>query len=206
MLNTLLHINKDGLQVVVVEMAGVENLLPQMFYSKQEREEFELLKSEKRQRERASTLFLLHDFLGIKSALHHHTNGCPYLEGISNHISISHTQHEIAIAIHASQKVGVDIENTSRNFARVAQRFLSTKEQNYLNTQTLQCLSWCAKETVFKLADEQGVEFADQIVLEQFYEQEEGEISAQFTGKGKVQQYLLHFHLVDNVGITYGVG
>lgn len=186
-------------------MKGVENLPLPTFYSEQERKEFEVLTNEKRRMERAATLFLLHDFLTVKSALQHHNNGSPYLADSSFHISISHTQQEVAIALHPLQKVGIDIESTQRNFERVASRFLSEKEKEFCATQTLQCLAWCAKETVFKLADEQGVDFATQIALEKFDEKNEGKILAHFFGKEKQESYLLHFQLIGAAAVAYGM-
>lgn len=178
-------------------------MLPSTFYSEQEKEEFELLTNQRRRQERAATLWLLHDFLCIKSALHHNNNGCPYLADSNLNISISHTQQEIAIALHPSQKVGIDIENTQRDFARVASRFLSEKEGEFCATQRLQCLAWCAKEAIFKVADEQGIDFATQINLEPFGESNEGEISAHFLGKTHHRDYLLRYHLMGNTALTY---
>jgi phosphopantetheinyl transferase len=204
LLNTLLHINEsNGLQVVVAEFSEIKNSLLQTFYSTQEQQEFEVLSSEKRQAERAATLFLLHDFFGIKNALHHHSGGAPYLAESNVNISISHTQKIVAIALHPTQKVGVDVENTQRNFGCVAARFLSDKEKEFCTTQTLQCLAWCAKETIFKIANEQGVDFASQIILEKFEEKNEGEILAHFFGKEKNKSCNLRYHLIGNRALTY---
>jgi len=164
-----------------------------------------MLGSEKRRAERVATLFLLHNFFGVENALHHHNNGTPYLADSTAHISISHTHRHVAVALHPTQNVGVDIENTQRNFERVAPRFLSDKEQLFCATPMLQCLAWCAKEAIFKIANEQGVDFATQIILEKFDEKSEGKILAHFLGKEKRQDYNLRYHLIGSTAIAYTV-
>jgi len=190
---------------VVAKILEVKNAAPQAFYSAQEQQEYEILSSEKRQVERGVTLFLLHDFLGVKSALHHHANGSPYLHNSKAHISISHSQHEVGITLHPTRRVGIDIESTQRNFTRIATRFLSETEQNYFPAQVQQCLAWCAKEVIFKIANEQGVDFATQIALEKFDEKSEGEIFAHFVGKEKKQNYALRYHVINNTAIIYSI-
>ena len=205
LLSTLLHINYNGLRVVVAGMAGGEVLPPQAFCSAQEREEYAQLGSSKRQHERAATLHLLHRLLGVHAPLHHHANGSPYLAGGGLHISISHAQHAVGIALHPTRKVGIDVESTQRNFARVAARFLSRDEQRYLLTQAQRCLAWCAKEAVYKAVGEQGVDFAVQILLEPIEEKSEGEVLARFIGKGGERSILLRYHLMGSTAVAYAV-
>ncbi len=204
MLNLLLHINNGkGLQVAVAEVSNAKNRPPQKFYSVREQEEFETLTSEKRREEREATLFLLHEMLGITSALEHHASGKPYLADSHVRISISHARQLVGVALHAGHNAGIDIEHINRHFERVAPRFLSPAEQRFCTSKAHQCLAWCAKETVYKLAGEEGVDFATQIAVEHFTLAREGELQAHFSGKKWNKSFTLSYQVNNDYAVAY---
>lgn len=67
------------------------------------------------------------------------------------HISISHTRRYAAVAISASRAVGIDIEQSDRNFQRVAPKYLSHSEQEQMLEQECMAATWCVKEALYKL-------------------------------------------------------
>lgn len=85
----------------------------------------------------------------------YHSNGAPHLAGSNKHISISHTQDYVAIAI-ADKPIGIDIEHITRNATRAIIGFLQPQEIEELKLhptpaeETLRL--WTAKEAAFKLA------------------------------------------------------
>jgi 4'-phosphopantetheinyl transferase EntD len=105
----------------------------------------------------------------------------PYLPNEQYQFSISHCADFAAAIVSKNQRVGVDIEVISDRIHRVAYKFLSQSEQNFLNrddklflrqwgieekveTEFL-TLIWNAKESIFKWYGNGGVDFSQQIQL-----------------------------------------
>ena len=98
-------------------------------------------KSTKRQQEWLATRALLAQTPYKNLEILYHNNGQPYLSDINRHISISHTQNYVAIAISATP-IGIDIEEKGRNaYAAV---------KAYLQPQKEALRLWTVKEAAFK--------------------------------------------------------
>jgi phosphopantetheinyl transferase len=197
------HTDDDGSCVAVAEMPDGENILPARFFSAQEEQEYRQLGNAKRMRERAATLHLLHHTLGVEEALHHCRNGKPYLSAGSRRISISHTRCQVALALHPCREAGIDVESMARRFEKVAPRYLSADELASCTTQAQQCLAWCAKETVYKLAGEEGVDFAAQIRLSPFDVNPEGSIAAFFAGRNSAANFTIRYRVIGELAVCY---
>ncbi|MDR0687833.1 MAG: 4'-phosphopantetheinyl transferase superfamily protein [Prevotellaceae bacterium] len=193
----------DGSCIAVAEIPDSDSLLPDKFFSAQEAQEYRLLGSAKRMRERTAALQLLHHTLGVEDALHHYPNGKPYLAADSHRISISHTRRCVAVALHPCREVGVDVEEISRSFAKVAPRYLSAGELAHCRAPVQLCVAWCAKETVYKLAGEEGVDFAKHILLNLLNVDEEGSLAALFAGKGKSSCFTVHYKVIGDIAVAY---
>ncbi len=134
---------------------------------------FTEITSERRQCEILATRLLLRHHYGRDIELHHHPNGAPYID--TENISISHCKSHIAIAMHPSRQVGIDIETLGQRAVRTATRFLSSMEYAALpdettliegieaRTATLH-IAWSVKEAVFKIYPT-AVEFRRDIIL-----------------------------------------
>ena len=134
-------------------------------------------KAEKRQCEILSTLLLLRHYFGSDIELHHTPQGAPYIDGY--HISISHCDTHVAIALHPTQRVGLDIEILGKRADRVATRFLSPDEWNALPDETVTPIegisartiathmAWSVKEATYKVYPT-AVEFRQEIILSPF--------------------------------------
>ncbi|MDR3366002.1 MAG: 4'-phosphopantetheinyl transferase superfamily protein [Prevotellaceae bacterium] len=200
----LLHqIHADGSCVAVAAMPDGESVPPAKFYSAQEAQEYRQLGNARRIRERAATLRLLHRTLGVEDALHHYPNGKPYLLAHSHRISISHTRGYVALALHPCREAGIDVESMLRSMAKVAPRYLSAEELAGCATQEQQCLAWCAKEAVYKLAGEEGVDFAAQIRLSRFDVSHEGSIAARFAGKSGGAAFTIRYRVIGELAVCY---
>ena len=118
----------------------------------------------------------------------YHDNGRPFLQNEVGDISISHTSRFACIIYHPTEHVGIDIENTLRNFAAAEKKALSPKEQNYLNDKnrnTQLCLIWSAKEALYKYIGESGIDFAAQLEIEKFTPHAKGKLEARYTNKAQ---------------------
>lgn len=137
------------------------------------------LKTEKRKREFLSTRLALSSMLNQMPVVMYTPEGKPYLANNSHQISISHTQGYIAVMLHPTLAVGIDIEQRSAKIMKVYSRFLGEKEQQHfcIDEKSLQ-IAWSAKEALYKVIGKEAVDFANQLYLFPFDTKNEGEITA----------------------------
>lgn len=126
-------------------------------------------KADKRRREILATALLLRQYFGYDVELRHAPNGAPIID--KGNISISHTATHIAIALHPTRYVGVDIETIGQRAIRVASRFLSPNELALLPDEedsvaysTAIHIAWSVKEAIFKIHPT-AIEFRRDIIL-----------------------------------------
>lgn len=143
------------------------------------------MRAESRRLEYLAVRVLLKTIVGAERLVGHLPSGKPYLADDSRHISISHTRGYVAVGLHPSAEVGIDIEQTGERVRRVSSRFvrpdecpdlesLSSDEQLY---QLL--LHWSAKETLFKVMGCSDVDFLDHLRIFPFVLGSEGTFRAQ---------------------------
>ena len=123
--------------------------------------EIENISNEVRKKERIISRFLLETLVGKKVEVKYADSGKPFCDGM--HFSISHTKNFVAVIV-SNKPVGVDLGDISdRNF-RITEKFMHPDELKTLSEcsekQKFALLCWCAKETVFKIIEENGVDFA----------------------------------------------
>lgn len=100
---------------------------------------------------RDETARLIADKLGPKVRLLHDADGAPRLCGSTLNISISHSRHFAAIALHPSARIGIDIEEPRLGqLRRVITKFLAPHERELWSDRLLE--AWTCKEAVFKAA------------------------------------------------------
>ena len=179
------------------------DLISNFIFTEKERTEFDIITSEKRKAEYLATRILFQELLNIKPEISYHKSGKPELKNIHKKISISHSSDFVVVLI-SDKIVGIDIENTSRNISKIANRFLSNPELEYIqkleDSQLAAILYWSAKEAIFKCTDEDGILFDKQIYIHPFEIKKEGK----FTGTlNKNIQYKLWYMLYENNVIVY---
>jgi len=121
--------------------------------------------SEKRKREILATRALIKK-LGLNIIISY--NG---RRPVSNkgYISISHSFDFVCVIWHPEKKVTIDIEKISNRILNIAKRAFSEYELNFAgnNLKDLTIL-WNCKECIFKLANDDGIEFKEQIRVHPF--------------------------------------
>ena len=158
-------------------------------------EGFERFKAEKRKLEWLAVRVLLKELLGEEKKIVYLPSGKPCLEDGSACISFSHTPGYVAVAIHPSAEVGVDIEQYGTRVQRLASRFVREDEQVSVASGDeiyALLLHWSAKETMFKLMEEEAVDFLDHLCIFPFTLQESGVMNEEFLFVGRTK--LLRFH------------
>ncbi|MDO4756049.1 MAG: 4'-phosphopantetheinyl transferase superfamily protein [Parabacteroides sp.] len=169
-------------------------------------EGFNRLKAEKRQREWLAVRVLLKELCGDEKKIAYLSSGKPYLEDESAFISFSHTVGYVAVALHPSVEVGVDIEQYGTRVKRVASKFIREDEQvSIANGDEVYALllHWSAKETIFKLMEDEAVDFIDHLHIFPFHPQESGTFRACEYRSGTEQQYLIRYETHPDYVLTF---
>ncbi len=152
---------------------------------------------EKRKVEWLATRVLLKQLLGPGFSVFYTENGKPNLNHAKyKYLSISHSRDYVTVIVHENLEVGLDIENMNRNYNAIEKKYLSEAELTAVNKNArLQCLYWCAKEAIFKLVPEEGVEFRQQIHISPFNPELENQFTALYTTSDTETAYRVHFQI-----------
>ena len=120
-------------------------------------------KASKRRIELLSVRALL-KAVGINQTIHYNDSK-PYLD--NGYISISHSPDIAAIIYNTDHPVGIDIEKISPRIQRIATRAFSDEEIAVANGDLEKLtILWNCKECVFKLADDEGIDFREMISIQ----------------------------------------
>ena len=168
--------------------------------------ELEKLKSEYRKSEYLAVRLALKQLLGRKAEIQYDTDGKPWLTDRSRQISISHSRNFVAVMLHASQNVGIDIECHSEKILKIYKRFLNPQEQiffgsKYDKDQLL--LLWSAKEVLFKMIGKTAVDFASQLEIMPFEMEISGKMDAKHLPTGT--NYELYYQNTPDFVMVYGI-
>jgi phosphopantetheinyl transferase len=150
---------------------------------------------EKRKVEWLTTRVLIRQLIGSDYMISYLDSGKPILtHNQYKHISISHSRDFATVILHEHLNVGIDIEETTRDYNRIEKKYLSDIELIQTNKDPqLQCLYWCAKEAIFKLVDDEGVEFRQQIHI---IPEPENQYFAKFMSGKQESSYKLHHQFI----------
>ncbi|HYC40821.1 MAG TPA: 4'-phosphopantetheinyl transferase superfamily protein [Chitinophagaceae bacterium] len=100
----------------------------------------------------------------------------PFLHDEQYHFSISHCDDYAAALVSRNKRVGVDIEVPHRKILKLGEKFLGESERRrfrHAGEAQMLTLLWSAKEAVFKWYGEAGVDFKEDIRLQEMDEKAE---------------------------------
>ncbi|MCL2097986.1 MAG: 4'-phosphopantetheinyl transferase superfamily protein [Bacteroidales bacterium] len=170
-------------------------------------DEYQHIAHPQRRLERLAVMALLSSMIKSKVCLRHHDNGRPYLDNSKANISITHSKGFAAVIYNENEAVGIDMESLSRDFSAVERKALSDKERAYLSDEcrNLQlCMLWCAKEAIYKCVSEEGIDFAQQIFIEEFTPKTKGILTALYTNNDRsVTKFKLRYQTIDDHILVY---
>lgn len=100
-------------------------------------------------------------------------SGKPYHKSGEFSISISHTKMYVAFMVSNLEFAAIDIETRSDRILKIRKKFMSLAEEknlsesgNYIVTELL--LHWCAKESMFKAVEYEGIDFIEEFRILDF--------------------------------------
>ena len=126
--------------------------------------------AEGRRQERLASRVLLKALIGTEPQVAYRPSGAPFLIDHPMHVSISHTRG-YAAAILSPSPTGIDIEYCSDRVLRIRSRFMTPVEEQGIDpAHTVEhlLLHWCAKETLFKIIDQEEVDFQTHLQVHPF--------------------------------------
>lgn len=166
---------------------------------------FEGMKSELHRRAFLSVRMLLQEVGLTDFDLYYNADGKPYLSNGKN-ISITHSNQFSAIII-STEAVGIDIELQREKIQRIADKFV-TKECRYLNPEnTVEYIKkltviWGAKEAIFKIRNEKGISFKNNIEVDSFTLNDTA-TTALLQMKELSVPFLIYFEEIENCILVY---
>ena len=160
----------EGVSVSLCEIASPIEISDAVIYHGLHHQA-ENVRSENRRHEIITEGVMVKELFGENVSLAHRESGAHFLvekggDGGTN-ISISHCEGLVAVAQCRDRKVGVDVEVVSDRVMRVCDRVLSADEIRFAGSSVvLNTLAWTAKEALFKLIPETGVDFRADLHLD----------------------------------------
>lgn len=165
-----------------------------------EKKQLEGFSSSKRQYEFLSTRVLKEKIFPGR-LIEYTPSGAPYIEGEAN-ISISHSSGFSSIAVSNDHVIGLDIEPIGHKAKLLHTKFLSEKEQSFLDTtdELLMTRCWSCKEALLKLCDRKGILFKKDLIINAY----DGNESFMCSISKDHQLFSVHLtsKLVDNILLT----
>lgn len=117
--------------------------------------------------------------------LGHFANGAPFVFGSPSRISMTHTDHLLAVAtlpktpeadlskFNPRTAMGIDAERLDRSqVLRVRDKFLSDAEAGFVPEDDVEknIIAWTCKEAIYKAGMTEGIDFRNDVTLEQLPE------------------------------------
>ena len=125
--------------------------------------------SQSKEVEKEAMNLLINETMGSGFTMEYDTFGKPWPINRSGFISLSHSANWVAFCFHPNQPMGIDVETTRPQLAKVAPRILHQSELLILeesqNKQRTLQLFWGGKEALYKAYGKKNLEFSTQLVL-----------------------------------------
>ena len=184
---------------------SVEELLALLDRPEEQADFLRRVTAESRRRERLASRVLLKQLIGEEPRVDYRPSGAPFLVDRSLAVSISHTRDYAAVILGAAP-TGIDIEYRSDRVLRIRSRFMTPEEERAIDpaheVEHL-LLHWCAKETLFKIIDQEGIDFQSQLRVHPFPYAEQGCFWVSESRTPKAQTFQLAFQVTTDYVLTW---
>ncbi len=184
----------------------IDTLLGMVDLDAEEKKKYKIFASTSRKLEFLSVRALLSELLGKEAKIVYNKNNKPFLRDGSRFISISHSHKLTAILCSTSDRVGIDLEYMSSNIGAIAFKFLNHREKITKDSEKRRYhmyLHWCAKESLYKICDKEGISIRNNITLEPFEVKESGECKGKVHTRKINESFDLNYTRYDNYAIVW---
>lgn len=184
----------------------IDTLLKMTILDNDDRKRFNSFASNSRKLEFLSVRALLAELLGKDARIVYNKNNKPFLRDGSRFISITHSHKLTAILTSVNEKVGIDLEFMSSNIGALSFKFLNRKEKVVKESEIKKYqlyIYWCAKESLYKICDKEGINFRKDITIEPFEVKDSGEIRGNVRTRKINEVFDLWYTKYDNYAIVW---
>jgi len=207
-IHRIIHPNPQSRIAVWRVTESVETLLGMINAKDRTAKEIEHFKSEKRKQEWIAVR-LLHEYLmpNSQAEIEYTEHRKPFLsDDHPSHISISHSADLVALMMHDTLEVGMDLEAVRENIQVVRKKFLSADEKAFCSIDEIEKLivMWSAKESIYKLYGKKELTFSRNILLQEFELSKRGSINAILRVE-KDLKIMVEYALIGEVYLTWCV-
>ena len=202
------HTDNDALLGIWEVVEDEDTLLKLLPKSQQEdaKTQTSQFRSNRRVIEWLTIRALLFQLLDEEKIIDNYPNGQPFLVDNSYRISISHTKGYVAILLHKNLSVGIDVETISERITHVAGRIVSGNEFIDPRQEIIHLLlHWSAKETIFKMMDEDEIDFSKHLHIHPFTPKKNGTFWAQELKTDNKKQFKIHYEVHSDFVLTWAV-
>ena len=183
-----------------------DDLLSRIDISREEVDHLNGFRNLNRKLEWLSVRVLVRELTGTNTQITYNQDRKPFLADNSYHISISHSRKFTAILISPNKRVGIDLEYMSHRISKIADKFINETEEITHNPVKLRYhlyIHWCAKESLYKICDKQGLNFRQNLLIRPFVPGREGTLTGLVSGPGRHEEYELNYFRKNNYVIVW---
>lgn len=184
----------------------IKTLLEMVNLDVDDRKKYKAFSSTSRRLEFLSVRALLAELLGKEAHIVYNKNNKPFLKDGSRFISITHSHKLTAIVCSVDERVGIDLEYMSSNIGAFAFKFLNRKEKITKDPEQKKYhlyIHWCAKESLYKICDKEGISIRNNITVGPFEVKDSGEITGKVHTKKINESFNLFYSRYDNYAIVW---
>jgi phosphopantetheinyl transferase len=132
--------------------------------------------------------------------------GKPFPRGNDCHLSLSHSYPYVAALVDRSEPVGIDLEQPKDKLLRIAHRILHLEElENAGEDVVKHTVFWCAKETLVKLHGQKNLTFAENLIIDPFKLETEGNIRGRIIVSHDERVIPLRYILFPNFVVVFNL-
>lgn len=124
------------------------------------------------------------------------TFGKPFLKGYPYQLSLSHSFPYVAALIDKAEPVGIDLEQPKEKLLKIAPRILHPEELLDAGHDIRKhCIYWCAKEALVKVHGKKDLTFAENLLIDPFSLDNEGDIVGRIVVNNSTSVVPLHYSI-----------
>lgn len=145
------------------------------------------------------------ELLGEEVRVDYHSTGAPFLACVPLYISISHTKDYVAVILD-KRPTGIDIEYRSDRILKIRSRFMNPEEEAGIDLEhevEHLLIHWCAKETLFKIIGQEGVDFQKHLHVNPFPYLSSGTFKGRETRTEACREYELAYQVTPDYVLTW---
>ena len=187
---------------------SADELLAQLQLKEHEKSFIDSLSAGKRNLHWLSTRVLLRKMMDTDDYIDCKVDSCgkPYLSNFPHHISLSHSYDYAAVMVSNNKAVGIDIELIKDKIERIAHKFMSSEELDFMSEENRieqLYVAWCAKEAIYKLHGKQNISFLEHIKLHPFNYEVSGIFEATLSLGDHQKKLKVHYEKFDGYMIGF---